>query len=73
MEERMKAKSQCLEITAKSLKKHSQRVKIQIIVISIGKVTHLTVNFGHLRLEIFVSLTSSFWLNLILSHLLNEN
>ena len=42
-------------------------------IVQIGKVAHLTVNFGHLRLEILVLLTSSFWLNLILSHLLNEN
>ena len=69
----MKAKSQCLEITAKSLKKHSQRVKIQIILISIGKVTHLTVNFGHLRLEIFCPLTTTFCFNLILSNLKIEN
>ena len=39
----------------------------------IGKVTHRTVNFGHLRFKIFVSLQTTFCFNLILSNIQTQN
>ena len=43
------------------------------VKVGIGKVAHLTVNFGHLRFKIFVSLPTTFCFNLILSHIQTQN